>query len=361
MSTPGKIIIISLQGIGNNIFINTVIKKLKRLFPRSHIDFLIKTPASLEIFNYEQYIRGSYVFPWPPNLKNLIKTIPLLFALRKEKYDVSLTAFPGNHIFFNALAWLIHARKRITHGYKKLYFKSGSFLQNVHIPVDLKAHDIMQNLNLLKYFKVRPVLKDIEYPVRLRDEDRARATEFLKRKKVKSKDILIGLHPGSSEAREMKFKRWDRQNYAALIRSLYQKKKCKFILFTGPEEQAIASWIFQACKKTVPLSHLFINQTGLGEASALIEKCRLMITNDSGLMNVAAGLKIPCVVVQGGANDPVRTAPLGKIHTVINSTIDCYPCRDIASMGKRFTCRTRECLKTISVETVLRAVLKKLK
>jgi len=40
-----RLIIISLQGIGNNIFINALIKKIKTLLPDFQIDIIVRTPV----------------------------------------------------------------------------------------------------------------------------------------------------------------------------------------------------------------------------------------------------------------------------------------------------------------------------
>ena len=58
---------------------------------------------------------------------------------------------------------------------------------------------------------------------------------------------------------------------------------------------------------------------------ALIEKCALFITNDSGLMHVAAALDVPLIAVFG-STDPVATGPLGSRSHVVRTDVPCSPC-----------------------------------
>jgi heptosyltransferase-2 len=66
-------------------------------------------------------------------------------------------------------------------------------------------------------------------------------------------------------------------------------------------------------------------KTSLGEAMALIEKCSLFITNDSGLMHVAAALNVPLIAIFGSTNS-TTTGPLSSNSRVVQVPMDCSPC-----------------------------------
>ncbi len=347
-----KIIIISLQGIGNNIFVNPLIKKLRELFPDYQIDIIIRSKILKEIFNYDKYINNIFILPI--KLKNIFKSFYTLLKLRKSRYDYSITVFPANHIFFNIIAYIIGAKKRITHNYKKLYIKTARFLQNVYIPLDLNAHDIKQNLNLLRYFKYIPKKNDIKYEIYIDKIYLNRAKEFLHNKGIEKNDLVIGIHAGSSKAREMKHKRWDEYNFVQLIIKLYEKFHTKIILFAGPDDRQLTDSIYNEAKNNIPSKNIIIAQLNLGTIAAVIKRCNLMISNDSGLMNIAAALGVRLVVIQGGPTDPIRTSPLGKQHIVLNPPIECYPCRTIENIGLKFKCPKKiNCVNLITLEMVL--------
>ena len=89
-------------------------------------------------------------------------------------------------------------------------------------------------------------------------------------------------------------------------------------------------------------------RTGLKELTALIAGARVVVSNDSGPMHIAAALRVP-VVTLFGPTDPERTGPYGwhsnKDLKVIKAPAQCSPC------FKR-KCREDPCMNQISVEEV---------
>ena len=61
------------------------------------------------------------------------------------------------------------------------------------------------------------------------------------------------------------------------------------------------------------------------EAIALVARCDLFITNDSGLMHVAGALGVPTVAIFGSTN-PQTTYPLGERTVILRRPVDCSPC-----------------------------------
>jgi heptosyltransferase-2 len=89
-------------------------------------------------------------------------------------------------------------------------------------------------------------------------------------------------------------------------------------------------------------------KTNLKEAIALIARCRLFVSNDSGLMHVAGALGIPTIAIFGSTN-PVTTSPAGVKSIVIHRAVECSPCL-------KPVCPTDfRCMDLISVEEVYAA------
>ncbi len=89
-------------------------------------------------------------------------------------------------------------------------------------------------------------------------------------------------------------------------------------------------------------------ETTLREMIEIIKKAVFMLTNDTGPMHIAAALDIPVFAVFG-PTDPEKTGPYGEGHTIIKSNVDCSPCR------KR-TCRSHDCMSSLSVEEVYESI-----
>jgi heptosyltransferase-2 len=85
--------------------------------------------------------------------------------------------------------------------------------------------------------------------------------------------------------------------------------------------------------------------TTLAQAMALIARCRLFITNDSGLMHAAAALGVPVMAIFG-STDPERTGPRGEVCRVVRRPVPCAPCL------KTECPEDRRCMGLISVDEV---------
>jgi heptosyltransferase II len=95
-------------------------------------------------------------------------------------------------------------------------------------------------------------------------------------------------------------------------------------------------------------------QTSLRELCAVIKQCRVLLTNDTGPMHVAAALGTP-VVVPFGSTSPELTGPImspGARHQLIKSDAPCSPCF-LRECPIDF-----RCMNGITVERVVEAVVK---
>ncbi len=88
--------------------------------------------------------------------------------------------------------------------------------------------------------------------------------------------------------------------------------------------------------------------TTLAELVEIMRGARLVISNDSGPMHIAAALNVP-VAALFGPTSPERTGPYGKGHVIIRSETECSPC-----FRKR--CRDLRCMREISPEAVFEKI-----
>jgi lipopolysaccharide heptosyltransferase II len=118
-------------------------------------------------------------------------------------------------------------------------------------------------------------------------------------------------------------KRWPVQYFVELVRLMRQTPGLKFVILGGKDEhslgQTIAATDSERCLNLAGL-------TSLVEMIEWIRLSRLMVTNDSGPMHVAAALGRPVVALFGPTN-PVSTGPYGQLGNVLqNTTLPCVPC-----------------------------------
>jgi heptosyltransferase-2 len=154
-------------------------------------------------------------------------------------------------------------------------------------------------------------------------------------------DRLVLLSPGS--AKDVT-KRWRAGRFAALGDLLAQRRfTCAIVV--GPRESALGVAVSGAARAPLPVLGADLDPVGL---AALLARSRLLVTNDSGPMHLAASVGTP-VVAFFGPTDPGRTAPTGAPAVVLDRYVFCSPCfRSKCPYG-------HECMKEITLEMALAA------
>ena len=90
-------------------------------------------------------------------------------------------------------------------------------------------------------------------------------------------------------------------------------------------------------------------RTSLLELATQLRRCRLLLTNDTGTMHLAAFLGVPTVAIFG-STEPQLTGPTGEGHVVIRHHVECSPCF-LRECPLDF-----RCMKAVTVEEVVSAV-----
>ncbi|MBB1073779.1 lipopolysaccharide heptosyltransferase II [Rhodoferax sp. 4810] len=151
-------------------------------------------------------------------------------------------------------------------------------------------------------------------------------------------------------------KRWPTQHFAQVARQL----SVPVVLLGSAKEADLCAEIEQGCQNPDASSHspIIVNLAGkttLTQALCVISATKSMISNDSGLMHVAAGFGVPQVAIFGSSS-PLHTPPLNAAAQVLwlkNDTsylppLDCAPCFErVCPLG-----HTR-CLNDIQAAQVL--------
>ncbi|MBI2933663.1 MAG: lipopolysaccharide heptosyltransferase II [Planctomycetes bacterium] len=148
----------------------------------------------------------------------------------------------------------------------------------------------------------------------------------------------IGINPGATYG---KAKQWYPERFIETARRL----KRRAVVVGGPAEADLGARVAGEIEGALNLA----GRTDLLQLAAVIARCRLFITNDTGPMHVADAVGTPIVAVFG-PTDPVTTPPFGERHTLVRRDLECSPC-----LKRECPLGHHECMKRIGVDDVVRA------
>ena len=176
----------------------------------------------------------------------------------------------------------------------------------------------------------------------IRDEDAVYIDNFLEAHNIKPGERVVGINPFAP----WMSKCWPIENFAALIKDLQKEFPCRIVI-TGSKDEAPSALKLQSLADT----HMAIaaGETTFGQLAALIKRCSLYITNDTGPMHLAAISQAPLIALFGGGYlkrfDPRN---ISKKAIVLHKDADCSPCN-------KENCDSMKCLKEITPDEVMRA------
>mgnify|MGYP003666153161 CR=1 FL=1 len=165
-----------------------------------------------------------------------------------------------------------------------------------------------------------PALEEIAAPSLKVDPEQVAAT--LATHGLNRQRPVLGLCPGAEFGPS---KRWPEYHYAEVARH-WIANGGQVWLFGSGKDRPVA----ESIRDALPAEHqdavaLLAGVTSLEQAVDLLSACDAVVSNDSGLMHIAAALGRPLVAVYGSTS-PGFTPPLGEAVAVVRLDLDCSPC-----------------------------------
>jgi heptosyltransferase-2 len=249
-------------------------------------------------------------------------------------------------------------RKRPSREVRRLV--SGASLQVGHKTIfPSGAHQIHDHLRLAAAIGADPS----PLPPRLvvtPEEAKAVETKFNLTALINSGRPVLGLNAGAEYGPA---KRWPTERFAAAARAIHDRTGAAWLLFGGQGDTPLAASFESALRMSsrsgvedsFPLRNV-CGQTTLRELMALLTHCRVLLTNDTGPMHVAAALGTR-VVALFGSTTPDLTGPGlpgGSLHRLLQTPAACAPCfRRVCPIDFR-------CMMGIPVERAVEEVVQAL-
>ncbi len=327
-----RILVIRLSSMGDVILTTPALAALKRRYPRAQIDVAVKQRYG-ELLQGHPHVDGLFLLSPDGGLPSLWRRLRQL----DHQIIVDLHANLRSRLLTAILPAAIKLR------YRKRVLQRWAMVHGGARP-SKAPHVVDQYLDCLRPLGIdaprdRPHLY-------LSEADREFLDDFILNHRLRSSELLVGLHPGA----RWTGKRWSQERYVRLGHRLREELKAQLMVFGGAGEDALAALV------AANIGSVAVPVTGfsLRQLMALISGCDLFITNDSGPMHMATALGVPVVAVFGPTHPMLGFWPLGEQDVFLTAGLSCSPC---SLHGERRCPRGNwSCLEEIRVQDVFTAV-----
>jgi heptosyltransferase II len=286
---PFRILIRSSNWLGDAVMSVEAVRRIKRGRPDAHVTIL----AQSKLIEFWRTV---------PEVDDVIAIEPGENAWRvaqkiRDRFEVAIL-FP-NSPRSGLEVWLAGIPRRV--GYRRAW---RNFFLNQFIPAPKDSGPISHHHAQIYLQVAKQIGADME-----------EALPAIPR--VAAEPRMVGLCPGAEYGPA---KRWPYFGEAARI--LAERHQLSWLIFGTAKEVELAEDVAQ---KIGPAATNLAGKTSLAELIGELQRCQLLLTNDTGTMHLAAHLGVPTVAIFG-STEPALTGPLGKGHLVIRHQVECSPC-----------------------------------
>lgn len=342
---PSKILIVGPSWVGDMVMAQSLFKELKRLHPQCLIDVLAPAWSKPLLDRMPEVARGIDM-PVGHGQLLLKERYRLGVSLRTEQYDQAI-------LLPNSL------KSALIPAFAEIETRTGwrgewryGLLSDIR-KLDKKRYPLMVQRFIALAHPAGVVLpeKALDFPQPKLVVDSALRTEVLGKYQLNTERPILVLCPGAEFGPA---KRWPEQHYAE-VASQKIAAGWQVWLMGSQKDQPVCETI-KAYQSNDAATHVYnmAGVTALAEAIDLMSLADCVVSNDSGLMHIAAALGRPLVGVYGSTS-PQFTPPLSEQVSIESLDVDCRPCFS-RECPKAPESGYMKCLQGLSAQTVLTAM-----
>jgi 3-deoxy-D-manno-octulosonic-acid transferase/heptosyltransferase-1 len=343
-----KILIVKLSAIGDVVHTLPALNAMRAHYPHAHITWLVEEDASDLVLGHpaldrviiSRRKRWLGAFRGSRAVNKVQEAYGFVKELRDTRYDliIDFQALLKSSV----LIALSRGDRKVGFGRGMEHMEGSYLFLNEPIPaVDMEIHALERGLMLLQALGIPS--NTVSYHLPIRTKDRDEVDSLLTEHGLADSKLLVAINPVA----KWETKLWSNQKFRELAHRLAVRYGAD-VVFTGslhdrPTIEKITSVMEGAAINLA-------GKTTLMTLAALYERCRFVVSTDTGPMHLAAAAGTP-VVALFGPTAPWRTGPFGPEHQVIRVGLECSPC------FKR-KCDTRACMEQITVDGVFGEIKK---
>jgi ADP-heptose:LPS heptosyltransferase len=351
-----RILVVKLADLGDLLTATPAIRALRLAHPSAHLGALI-TPKSTSILEGTDLVDEIIPFEKASfdRLLSAGSALPMAFGLARRLRAGRWNALALFHHLTTPFGVAKYASLCLTSGAKRIAGLDngrGAFLTDRVVDEGFGArHEADYWLAVAGLLGGRHPTP--RYELRIRDHERAWADEQIRAIRAVGADLLA-IHPGSGAFSLAR--RWPAERFATVVRALARKHGLRPVVIEGPgpDEGLLARTVAVGAGGATIIGPA----PSLGALVAFLERVRLFVGNESGVMHLAVTAGAPIVAVFGPTNDRAwgpypLTSPR---HAVVRETLACTPCVHRGhQFGTPAGCAARTCIDLIEPAAVIAA------
>jgi heptosyltransferase II len=324
-----KILIRSPNWIGDAVMTTPAMGAIRSSFPEAEI-VVAANPNVAELFQPHPYSNGVLIFDKKGLHQGMGGFLRFCGLLKEQGFDLAVLF--QNAIEAAIMTFLARIPRRA--GYRT---DQRGFLLTHPVAIgeaERRLHHTTYYLRMLNILGIRGGTEQLR--LQCTDPEQAWATATL------GHGSWVAINPGATFGSA---KRWIPERFARVADTLANRHGTHTVIIGGPVETAMGRAV-ETAMLTTPLN--LVGQTSIRQLMAVLARCNLLVTNDSGPMHVAAALGTAVVAIFG-PTDHATTSPFSPWSRLVRKVVDCSPCllRDCPS--------DHRCMSEIAVEDVLEA------
>jgi len=332
-----KILVMGPSWVGDMVMAHSLFQLIKQQNPDTQID--VAAPAwTLPLLDRMPEVTEKIALPFKHGQLGLMERIQFGRRLKHKHYTQSIS--------------LVNSLKSAILPFAAKIPKRTSFLGEMRYGLlnDIRPLDKVALPQTVERFVAlglnkNQALPPIPQPKLLADNANAIATLKKLGVSISNKKVL-GLCPGAEYGEA---KRWPAQHYAEVANAVLDMG-WQVILFGSDKDIPVTSEINQTTQsRCIDLG----GKTKLGDAIDIMSLCGTVVSNDSGLMHVAAALGVKVIAIYG-SSDPHHTPPMHPDAIIEYLALACSPCfkRECPLQGDAYLA----CLNNISPMTIINKI-----
>ena len=333
-----NIAVVLLQGIGNTILFLPALDAIEKNFPRSKI-FIIANKENEELLSaYKNFILMGY-----PSKIPFLSRVKFLLKTRKNNFDLIIYGYPNMDLWPTILCVLMGGY-RLLSNYKVGSYYNCDFLNNTSIGCDWEKSDVIQSIKMIKALNIK--IDDSAIPqLKVPKDAEEKSISYLR---AAGNKVKICIHIGAGAP----IKKWPAEYFAELTNLIVKKYDYSVVLIGGiSEEREMGDYL-----KYVKVSVInLVGKLSVIETAAVIKKCNVLVSNDSGPMHIGSAVGTKVIALYGPSTGVIRTQPVGKNNKVLTLKLPCSPCisaaKVICPLGTHF------CLRGLKPQIVMDEII----